>query len=261
MSWASKRQFKIIGLLLLIPLCIVVYFVYSFLTVKPTCFDSKMNGQEQGIDCGGTCRLQCTEYMQEIAIKWARSFQITKNLYNAAAYVENQNTRVGIEKINYQFKLYDKDRLLIAHREGQTFIEPNKGKVIFEEQIQVGNIEPVYTNFVFTSTPVWYTTDSRFSELVFQVKDKKLNTEDIKPRFSSVLKNVSEKYPIDNVEVVVVLFNELGNAIQVGKTLLGNVPPLAEKNIFITWQNQFTETPVSFEVYPQFSPFTQEFDK
>lgn len=260
MSWSSKRQFKIIGLLLVIPLFVVAFFVYSFLSQKPTCFDLKMNGIEQGVDCGGTCRLQCTEYMQDIAVKWARSFQITDNLYNSAAYIENQNTRVGIEKITYQFKLYDKDRLLIAHREGETFIEPNKGKVVFEEQIQVGNIEPVYTNFVFTSTPVWYTVDSRFSELVFQIKDKKLNTSDIKPRFSSVLKNVSEKYPINNVEAIVVLFNDLGNAIQVGKTTLGNVAPLDEKNIFVTWQSQFEETPVSFEVYPQFNPFIQEFD-
>lgn len=261
MSWVSKKRFKILFIISIIPLCIISYSVYTVLSEKPTCFDQKQNGIEQGIDCGGGCKLQCLELMQDISVRWSRAFKINESLYNVGAYIENQNTGVGVEKIKYEFKVYDKDRLLIARREGETFIAPNQGMLIFEEQLKVGNSIPVYTNFEFIGKPTWYKLDSRFSELVIQIKDKFLNTDDIRPRLSAVLKNLSEKQEILGVDVLVVLFNQDDTAIQIGKTTLGTLPPLSEKNIFVTWPEQFTTTPVRFEIYPKFNPFSQKFVK
>lgn len=259
MSWSSNRQFKIVGILLILPTVISVYILYKFLSIKPTCFDKKQNGTEQGIDCGGGCQLQCTEQVTQLAVRWMRSFPINENFYNAAAYIENQNTNIGIKKITYEFKLYDKDRVLIGRREGETFIEPNKGTIIFEQQISVGKIKPAYTNFSFSTQPIWYKTDSKLSQLTVSVKDQALNTEDIKPRFQATLKNLSEKYFIHNLDVIVVMYDESGNAIQVGKTTLQSFDPLEEKKIFITWQDKFDIIPTRYEVFPRFDPFNQDF--
>ncbi len=261
MSWASQRQSTIIFSFLGI-LCIVAFFIsIPFFTVKPTCFDGKKNGNELGIDCGGGCQLRCVQYTQELAVKWARSYEITKGFYNAVAMVENQNFDSGIQIMNYKFKLYDKDRNLLIERDGQTFIEPNKAFVVFEQQIPVGNAQPMYTTFDFTSPMVWYQTDSRYQGMVVLVSEQLFDNKDIKPRFSAVLKNDSDIYTISDIDVYVVAYDADGNAIQVGKTRVPSLSPRERKSIFILWQKQFAQNPVRFEVIPRYDAFTQAYPK
>jgi hypothetical protein len=259
MSWASRRQGKIILFFLLALGVGAVFLAIPFFTAKPTCFDGRKNGNELGIDCGGECKLQCVQYTQDIAVKWARSYEITKGFYNAVAMVENQNFNSGIQTINYKFKLYDKDRNLLIERDGTTFVEPNKAFVVFEQQIPVGNTVPVYTTFDITSPQLWYQVDPRYQGMVIVVRDQTFDDADIKPRFSAVLKNDSDIYTIHDIDVYVVAYDADDNAIQVGKTRLPQLSPRETKSVFIVWQKQFETRPVRFEVIPRYDPFTQTY--
>ncbi len=259
MSWASRRKSRILFIIFVL-LCIVGGFLaVPFFSQTPTCFDGRVNGNELGIDCGGDCALQCTQYTQDINITWQRSYQIVPGFYNAVAYLENQNFQAGTAQVSYKFRLYDKDRLLIAERDGITFLEPNRALVVFEQQIPVGNSVPVYTTFDFTESVLFYKTDPRYQDLVISVTNQMLDTKDIKPRFSATLKNTSDIYSISEIDVYVVLYDDEDNAIQVGKTRLEALTPRQEKNIFIVWQNQFLKKPVRFEVIPRYNPFTQNY--
>jgi hypothetical protein len=261
MSWASRRQSKIIfGILLLIGIGGVIV-VIPLLTQKPTCFDGKKNGNELGIDCGGACSLQCKEYTQDVSIKWARSYEITKGFYNAVSMIENQNFNSGVKKVTYKFRLYDENHVLVIERDGQTFIEPNKAVVVFEQQIPVGNSKPLYTTFEFTSPIVWYQTDPRYNDMVIEVSEQLFDPKDIKPRLSAILRNSSDKYVINTIDVYVVAYDVDGNAIQVGKTLVKSLAPREKKNIFIVWQKQFETPPLRFEIIPRYDSFTQTYPK
>ena len=59
-KWSSKRKGKI---LIAIGILIVLVILFAFIQYEnskvPTCFDGIQNGGESGIDCGGTCALQC----------------------------------------------------------------------------------------------------------------------------------------------------------------------------------------------------------
>ncbi len=259
MSWTSRRKSRIIYIFLAIVCLGGGLLIVPLVTRTPTCFDGRTNGTETGVDCGGSCALQCKEYTQDLNIKWQRSYQIVKGFYNAVAYVENQNFQAGTKKINYKFRLYDKDRILVAERNGQTFVEPNRGFIVFDQQIPVGNSIPVYTTFDFTDTVSLYKTDARYDDLIIRVTGQELQTHDIKPRFSATLKNISDVYTISDIDVYVVLYDEDDNAVQVGKTRLDQLIPRQEKNIFIVWQNQFEKKPVRFEVIPRYNPFTQTY--
>jgi hypothetical protein len=259
MSWTSRRKSRIT----LVFFCIVAIFagflIFPIVTRTPTCFDGRHNGNELGIDCGGECALQCTQFTQDVNIKWQRSYPIVKGFYNAVAYVENQNFQAGTKQIKYKFKLYDKDRVLIAERDGETFIEPNRGFVVLEQQIPVGESVPLYTTFTFTDPIALYKTDDRYDDLVVAVTNQLLSTQDIKPRFSATLKNTSDTHTISAIDAYVVLYDEEDNAIQVGKTRVTELSPREEKNIFIVWQNKFEKKPVRFEVIPRYNPFTQTY--
>ncbi len=259
MSWTSRRKSRITLIFLCAAVILGGFLVLPVVIRTPTCFDGRENGNELGVDCGGECALQCVQYTQDINIKWQRSYPIVKGFYNSVAYLENQNFQAGIKQIKYKFRLYDKDRILIAERDGETFIEPNRGFVIFEQQIPVGSSVPLYTTFDFTEPISMYKTDPLYDDLIIRVTNQLLQTNDIKPRFSATLKNTSDTHTISGIDAYVVLYDEEDNAVQVGKTRIEALSPREEKNIFIVWQNQFDKKPVRFEVIPRYNPFTQTY--
>ena len=68
MTWSGRRQLKIVGLLFLVSAIIAFSIIWPKINKPPTCFDGKKNGVETGIDCGGGCKLQCREQIEEVAI-------------------------------------------------------------------------------------------------------------------------------------------------------------------------------------------------
>ena len=54
-SWRRKRQLTILTGLLIVAGAIFFIFFYDSISEAPTCFDSKQNGSETGVDCGGVC--------------------------------------------------------------------------------------------------------------------------------------------------------------------------------------------------------------
>lgn len=262
MSWGSRRKSKII----LVAVVILFFAIGSIVLKKiseqkPTCFDLKKNGTELGIDCGGGCELQCKESVLEANSLWQRSYEITKGFYNAVAYVENQNTSSGVKQVEYSFKLFDKNRILIAERGGKTYIEPKKALVVFEQQIPVGEKIPAYTTFEFTSPLVWYKVPASYTDLIVETTGMVLDQKDIKPRFTATLKNTSLRNAIRDMDVYVVLYDETDTVIQVGKTMVKNLPARESKNIFVVWQKAIPVPPVRYEVITRYNPFTQEYIK
>jgi hypothetical protein len=262
MSWGSRRKTKIILYFLLILFFIIGSLViHKIRNIKPTCFDQKQNGDELGIDCGGVCQLECKSLMQEENILWQRSYEIDKGFYNSVAYIENQNVYSGVKKVNYAFKLFDKNRILIAERSGETYIEQNRAFVVFEQNIPVGEKIPVYTTFEFTSQIFWHRVDQNVKDMNIEVLEMNLNREDIKPRFEAKLNNLSVKQSISNIDVYVVLYDANDNVIQVGKTFVPELKAREKKNIFVVWKKDFDVVPVRYEVIARYNPFKQVFVK
>ena len=68
-SWTAKKQ--------------LTYFWYfycgyvcdSFFVLKivaPTCFDSKQNQDEKGVDCGGVCSQECLGVIKDLTVLWSK---------------------------------------------------------------------------------------------------------------------------------------------------------------------------------------------
>ena len=106
-TWGTKRRNTIIFIILAFFLIIAGIISFALFYEEPTCFDGKRNGNEIGIDCGGSCELLCELQIIEPLVHWTRYFEVVPGVYNVLAYLENPNVTDGADRVDYIFKLFD----------------------------------------------------------------------------------------------------------------------------------------------------------
>jgi hypothetical protein len=254
-KWAQKRKRKILIIIGII-LSIILFFVFTTITNKePTCFDGIQNGTETGLDCGGSCAKVCQDEVRNIVVWWERPFKVAHGVYNLVAYLENQNIDSGIKEVNYEFRVYDKDNILISQpRMGTTFIEANKRSAVFESGITTGDKEAYTVFFKISSIQDWKKTNQLFSYSLFNVGEPVLSQQETTPKLTAPIENKST-YNFTDVPVIVVLYNQKGNAIAASRTYIDSIEQGTTKNVFYSWPEPFKETVSRVEVIPRIDPF------
>ena len=259
MTWAGKRQLIILGIILGIIVILGLIIIVPRLQKESTCFDGKQNGDELGVDCGGSCPRFCPFELNDTVLHWSRAFPVASNLYNIVAYIENQNIDAAVQNISYQFKLYDENNIFIAERKGRTFINPNKKSAIFETTVDVGNRVPKRVTFSFLEDPKWVRVDRRImNTLEVLVQEKSLTGERSKPKLAVTLFNNS-LYDIFDLDVVVLLYNEEGNVTAVSKTYIEKLDRNSSQKSIFTWPYSLTDRVVNIEVIPRVNIFSIKF--
>ena len=255
MTWAFKRQFAYLSILIVFFLGLGFLFAYPYISSKPTCADGAQNGTETGIDCGGSCARACNFEVDRLSVVWARSFRVTDGRYNAVAYVENQNINTAIYRIKYRFRFADKDNLYIGMREGETFVPPSSKFAIFERAIGVGDTVPVYSTYEFTETPVWVKVPKQeIEKMKVSISDIRLEDETTTPRLTADMKNGS-LYNIPEVNVVALLYDKEGNAISVSRTFVDLLRGEQTVSLSFTWPEPFQSPVVLKEIIPMYNIF------
>lgn len=256
MNWATKRQLSFLMIFLVIIFILGFLFIYPYFNKAPTCTDNKQNGNETGVDCGGSCILACSFEVEDVSVLWSRVFKIYSGRYNAVAYIENHNEDTAAYRIKYKFRFADKDNIYLGQREGETFIPPSRKFAIFEPAIDFANSEPVYVNFEFTEMPVWIQVNKeKVNQLKIFSSDIQLRDESSSPRLSAQVKNYS-LFRIPEISFVVILYDALGNAISVSKTYLDEMKAEESAVINFTWPEPFDRPIVAKEIIPMYDIFS-----
>lgn len=252
MSWASKRRSIYVSGVIIVAIAIIAPIIFSvFFNKEPTCFDERQNGDEKGIDCGGSCEKLCSLETLNPTIVWSRSFEVSEGVYNAIAYIKNPNSNGGILKIPYTFKLFDDKNLLIAERKGSTFIAPNTVAPIFERAISTGERKPIKTFFEFNGKFIWSRIDE-YQGNDLKISEIRLSNIESSPRVDAVLSNTSI-IDIKNIEAVVIVFDFNDNAIAVSSTFIEKLSNRSSRNIVFTWPNKFSSKPTRVEIIHKIS--------
>ncbi|MFA6325097.1 MAG: hypothetical protein WCX46_02615 [Candidatus Paceibacterota bacterium] len=256
MNWALKRQLLYIAIIVAFFGVIGFLIIYPKLNKAPTCFDTKQNGDETGIDCGGSCALACTLQVDNLSTIWSRAFEVVPGRYNAVAYLKNSNVNTAINKINYRFRFADKDNVYIGKREGSTYVPPSANFAIFEPAIDMGNSMPVYTTFEFTEVPIWIQVPvEKINQLKVFISNIKLENTDTNPNLSATIKNNS-LFQIPEVNVIAILYDATGNAVSASRTYLDSLIGEESANINFTWIQPFAEEVIAKEIIPIFNIFS-----
>lgn len=258
MNWATKRKLQYLAGFFGFCFLILFIFLYPIIFKKPSCFDGKQNGTEAGVDCGGSCSLMCKQSVSDPFIVWSRAFKIVGNNYNLVAYVENQNKNSAIEKINYEFRVYDSSNRIIGRRQGSTFIPPNKQFAIFEPRFEAGEAVVKSVSFEFSEPFVWTRMEPKIDTLPIYVDNIDMDKNAEIPSLTARVKNESI-YNLPKFDVFAILYDKDHNAINVSKTVKNGLNSGENTPVFFTWPESLTSEPVVKDVIVLINPFTFSF--
>lgn len=258
MSWASRRQFFYIMIVVLTIALVLFVMFYKVIFKAPTCYDKKQNGGEVGMDCGGPCSLYCSNQVSNPVVLWSRAFPVVGTNYNLLAYVENQNKRGAVAKADYEFKIYDTKNQLIGTRTGTTFIPPNQRFPIFESRFDAGQSTIRSVTFSFTNQLYWVVKDPVLSTLPLRVDRILLGEDTESPSLSARISNDSI-YELPAFDVIAILYDSTHNAIAVSKTHKEGLDSNKSDILLFTWPGAFSDTPVKNDVITMINPFSVSF--
>ena len=243
MNWATKRKLEYLGLIMAATLLFFVLPFFLFVYEAPTCFDGSKNGDETGRDCGGSCRLLCPAEALPPIMRWdPRIFEVSPGLYSVLAYIENPNATAEVRYTNYNFKIYDREGILITERNGQTFIPKGANFAVFNGNFSLGERRPARATFEFDNNLVW--TRNVDTEQDILITNKALSSEDTVPRVEATVENRSADR-IVNIELVVVILDSSGNAIGASSSFIDVLNQWESKPIVFTWPRPFTTQAVA----------------
>jgi hypothetical protein len=258
MSWASKRQFKYFSGFVLFVAIIIFIIIYPLIFQKPTCFDKKQNGDETGVDCGGSCVLMCKSDISDPVVLWSRSFPVTGSYYNLVAYIENRNKNSAVVNAKYEFRIYDTDNKLLGRREGTTFITPNQQFAVFEPRFDAGQSQIKTVTFEFLPPLVWVKKNPTLQTLPVFVNNIVFDDNKDTPNLSAVVVNNSI-YDLPQFDVIAILYDADHNAINASKTHKDGLMSNSSLPVIFTWPETIPTVPVTKDVMISINPFSISF--
>lgn len=263
--WRKRRKSIFIYAVSIILLAFISIKVYPYLNPAPSCYDSKMNGDEFGVDCGGSCQLACHEQILIPEVKFSRAVKTEDNLYDVMAMIENKNLNISVadNMIDYEFSIYDKYGRLVS-------------TVYSSSTLPIGQIFPVIiqnvpiklsdsSNYIskvickiYFNTQNWNKVDSVFSNNFFSVNSKDFiqNNNNIS-QLTISLKNITKSATFINVPVRIILSDENNNVVAVNETILKNSKFSDSNNLYFSWRVPLDIENPKIDVYPIISPNTE----
>ena len=252
MSWASRRRFTYItGIILFFLIVIGGPVGYWYFTIPPTCTDGIENQGETAIDEGGPCLALDPRTLSPHAVLWARSFKVRDGTYTAAAAIQNPNQNAGVASVSYQISLYDSGNVLVAERDGTTFIMPGAVTPVIESRIDTGNRVVAHTYFQFTQPLSWERMTNTAS--VLSVSGKQLTDTDTTPRLSAIAQN-SAVVDVLTPSFIAVIYDGAGNAVAASETQLNRLNAGASSDIVFTWPAPFGTGAARIDIMPVLPP-------
>ena len=245
-TWSSKRKFVYAILAIIIVAAAVGLPAWKILYVPPSCTDARQNGDEQGIDCGGSCTKVCQNaFLPLPSPSWVRFKQIVSNSYNAAAYIVNPNPKAGAKSIPYTFDMLDANGLSLSHISGSFDIAPGRNTVVFAGPFILKTQAPVRTIFTIDRDPVWYVGNDPLPSLT--VADKDYSEATTSSSLTVTLNNTGA-LPIPALNVYAILNDEDGNVVDFSRTLVDGIQPGGTAAAPFTWPYGHFGKVISIEV-------------
>ncbi|MCR4279133.1 MAG: hypothetical protein NUV78_00090 [Candidatus Zambryskibacteria bacterium] len=254
-QWSRNRKRIILAIVIIFVVGLIGLPAYLIFYKAPTCFDGKLNGDETGVDCGGSCQLLCSAESVPLLIKGdPRVLTLAPNTFQVVALVENSNNTADIYIAGYTIKVYAPGTAVpVKVIEGETYVPKGKTFTIFEGPfaLEVG-INPTRATLEWDeSSLVWQKNDYDYPELV--IKDKVLSRTDLSPRLEATVENVSFQNAA-NIDFTALITDVEGNIFAASKTFVGSLSAGEDTVIVFTWPRPFTSTPVGTDIVVRIFP-------
>ncbi|MDB5239180.1 MAG: hypothetical protein JWO00_515 [Candidatus Parcubacteria bacterium] len=246
-SWSKRRRLIYAGIVIFLLIAVVGIPSFLFFYKAPTCFDGRRNGNEQDVDCGGSCSRLCPSAFLSPAVSWTRFEEVAPHIYNVAAYVVNPNSKVRAEGTPYLVTLYDAQAVPIAEVTGTFTIPAGRNTLAFKASVNTGIQTPARASMKFTGVPAWaYDTKPTTGLSVTDQNYIEGSTT------SSLIVTLANKgaQNLSGITVYVILQDKDKNAVGFSKTIVDSIPSQGSAIAPFTWPQGHNGKVVSIEVLP-----------
>jgi hypothetical protein len=252
MNWSGKRKFIYAAGVIIAIVLIGIYTFRASLFPSPSCFDTKQNGYEVGIDCGGTCSLRCSSQIIPLSVTWARAMQTSSTTYDFAALVTNKNIDSAPRSIGYTFIAYDSQGKVMATKSGTTLAPVDGDFPVIEQKVALASA-PASVSATVTSNVPYYTVVENPTIPTIRVGNTRYEAGDV-PRIYATVVN-TKRLLLRNIPVRAVLYDIDGNAFAVGQTVVLQLDKEESEDVVFTWDRAFVSAPAKIRVFPILDPF------
>ncbi len=235
-SWAAKRRFIYSGVVIIFIALMLSLIFGLYIYEKPTCADGKKNGDEKGVDCGGSCKNLCAPDALAPIVLWSKVFNISGDVYTVVAYVENPNINSKNSKATYQFEVFDENNKLLTVVDGQTSIPKNKKFAIFETGIILKSGKPKSVDFNFKTFGFWEKDEEKEPDI--SITYSSLLRATSSPRITGEISNNSAK-SIDQIELAVLVQDANENVVAASRSFIDNLLQKTSQDFVFTWPKTF----------------------
>ncbi len=252
-TWASRRKSTYALLVMLAIVVLIGLPLFKIFYKAPSCFDSRQNGDETGVDCGGSCRKLCQSAFLPPRIEWggAKMEKINKGFYNVSSYIVNPNIYGAVINAPYKISLYDSEGVLITERQGSVTLYPRRNSLAFQTAIRTDERIPAKATFEFTSPPQWFKSSDRLAGI--SIIDKKYKEDEDGSSLEVTLENTN-LLPFRDVLISVVLYDIHANVIGFSQTRVDSIAAHSREIAPFTWPISREGKVTSIEVIPIISP-------
>lgn len=231
LDWRTKRKLLYIG----IPVCIVVITVVSLMIkayATPSCTDGRMNGDEKGIDCEGSCPQVCLQRTLPLSVEWSDFEESYPGAYNAVGIVKNSNKDLIAKNVETTLTIWNGSTKIDQFKKTIS-IPPDQSVGVFHDGIKTSSI-PSRVTLEVEPPQAWEQNDlPRIDFVDAQFSD----TENV-PKLSVSLKNATNS-DAENVEVIVALVDGKGNSDHFSRTIIPQFPRKSNQMAYYTWNLPF----------------------
>jgi len=245
-TWSNRRKFLFATIAVIFPVALIASLFFLFFYKAPSCFDNSRNGDEQGIDCGGSCRKLCASSFLPIpSPAWVRYREIAPNLYNIAAYVINPNRNAGAKNIPYDIIILDKNGFEIARSGGRFNLPVGRDTLVFVAGVRITKQLPARAMLEINKDPDWFLGTDPLSNL--DVTDKNYRESSTESSLDVTIYNRS-LVPIRNTIVYAILRDKDNNVIDYSKTTIDEIMSQKKSLAPFTWPYSHINEVISIDV-------------
>ncbi|OGI91789.1 MAG: hypothetical protein A2843_00940 [Candidatus Wildermuthbacteria bacterium RIFCSPHIGHO2_01_FULL_48_27b] len=238
-QWSIRRKRIILSIVVFVLVVLVGIPLFFLFYRAPACFDGRQNGDETGVDCGGSCQLLCrAESLPLVSKGDPRILEVGHSLYEVVAVVENPNISAEVRHARYTLKLFEEASVTpVRVIESETFVPKSGAFVVFEGPIDLGAWRPVRATLEWQADKfLWQKNTEAAKELV--ARDVLLTGENSKPRIDATIVNNSLDR-VANIELSVLVSGEDGNLIAASKTFVEGLVGGSASPVVFSWPQPF----------------------
>src|SRR3989344_1208469 len=227
------RTFKriFIGAIYLVIFGAIIGGTYWYKT-KPTCFDGRQNGQEEGVDCGTlACGKACSVAIKEIKIQTAEFVTAKDGISEAVMEIYNPNVGQAIADGAHTLIFEDFSGNETKRFEGNKFyIFPGQTKLIVR-----GNIPgiPAGSKMRIELESINWRETGDLPNAAFAVRQEAL-LPGIQSSYEAVVSNNSD-YDFKKVDVAVVVRDSSGNLVTAVTTNIQTFLARTNRSFKVSW--------------------------